>query len=72
MIVNRISRVMGEQRVTMAELARRTGLAYSTVHDLYHGRARRIELDTLDRLCRALNAEPNDLFQFIRGTPVSE
>jgi putative transcriptional regulator len=57
MIVNYVSRAMGERRLTIAEVARRTGLAYSTVHDLYHGRAKRIEFATLDKVCTALRVE---------------
>lgn len=65
MIENRVSREMGARRLTMQEVARRSGLAYSTVHDIYHGRAKRLDLDTLDALCRAIGvASLCDLFEY--------
>jgi putative transcriptional regulator len=57
MIVNYVSRAMGERRLSIAEVARRSGLAYSTVHDLYHGKAKRVEFATLDKVCRAIGVE---------------
>jgi len=37
----------------------------STVAALYHERAVRIELDAVDRLCRALECSVGDLFEVI-------
>ena len=66
-IINRLSREMGARRLTMLELARRTGLSYSSVHALYHGRTRRIDLETLDRLCRALGVGVGDILEYREG-----
>ena len=63
-IINRLSREMGARRLTMLELARRTGLSYSSVHALYHGRTRRLDLETLDRLCRALGVGVGDILEY--------
>ena len=57
MIVNYVSRAMGARRLSIAEVARRSGLAYSTVHDLYHGKAKRVEFATLDKVCAAIGAD---------------
>ena len=50
-----------KQGFTIKSLAERAGVAYNTAHSLYTGRATRIDLDTLERLCQALDAEPGDL-----------
>ena len=68
MIVNHVSRVMGERRLSIAETARRAGLAYTVVFGLYHGSVKRVDLDTLDALCEALEVESiNDLFEYRRA-----
>jgi DNA-binding Xre family transcriptional regulator len=38
-----------------------TGLSYSSVVDLWLDRTRRIDKDTLNRLCRVLGVQPGDL-----------
>lgn len=55
-----------KQGFTIKSLAERAGVAYNTAHSLYTGRATRIDLDTLERLCRALDAEPGDLLIRLR------
>lgn len=65
MIHNRISRLMGERRLTISETARRAGLAYTTVHALFHDTVTRLDVDTLDALCRALEVSSvADLFEY--------
>ena len=42
-------------------LAQATGLAYATCHNIWNGQPTMIGLDTIDRLCEALDCEPGDL-----------
>lgn len=58
----RIGEVARQQGLTIKALAERAGVAYNTAHALSTGRATRIDLDTLDRMCAALQVEPGDLF----------
>lgn len=64
MIINRLSRLLGERRMSVSELQRQTGLSYVTLHALYHGRSTRVDLDTLDRICRALAVQPGDILEY--------
>ncbi len=54
----RVGELARQQGLTIKALAERAGVAYNTAHALYTGRATRIDLDTLDRMCAALQAEP--------------
>ena len=58
----RIGELARHQGLTIKALAARAGVAYNTAHALYTCRATRIDLDTLDRICAALQVEPGDLF----------
>ncbi len=49
--------------MTQAQLAERVGVRQATISDLETGQSRRIELDLLDRLARALRCKPADLLQ---------
>src|SRR3954451_21212049 len=61
-ITLRIGEQAKQQGLTIKALAARAGVAYNTAHALATGRATRIDLDTLDRICTALEVEPGDLF----------
>jgi len=63
-IRNRLSAILGEQRITQTELHLRTGLSYTTITDLYHERAKRLDFTTLDKLCQALGVLPGDLLEY--------
>ncbi len=71
----RIGELARQQHLTIKALAERAGVAYNTAHALYTGRATRIDLDTLDRICAALQVAPGDVFiqhatsDHIRRTP---
>lgn len=51
MIKCHLSRLMGERKVKIADVARETGLHRNTVTLLYQETAARIDLDAIDRLC---------------------
>lgn len=56
-----LSRKLGELRWTQADLARKTGIRPSTINDLYHEIAERVNLEHLDLICEALGCELSDL-----------
>lgn len=66
MIKCHLSRIMGEQRVKIADVARDTGINRGTITRLYHETAVRIELDVLDKLCDYLNCTPCELLERIK------
>ena len=51
-----LSRKLGEIRWTQAELARVTGIRPTTINELYHELAKRVNLEHLDLICEALQA----------------
>ena len=65
MIKNKLSEIMGRRRLNMAETARLAGLTHVTVFRIYHDRTKTIELETLDKLCKALNCRVQDIFEHI-------
>lgn len=56
-----LSRKLGELRWTQADLARATGIRPSTINDLYHELAERINLEHLDLICEALGCELSEI-----------
>ena len=64
-IKNNLSRLMGEKRMSMAEVHRLTGLSQSTVFNIYHDKATQIGFETIAKLCYALDCNVGDLFEYI-------
>jgi putative transcriptional regulator len=71
-IRNHLSREMGARRMSIKALAERAGLAYGTVFALYHDQASRIEFETLDKLCRALDCKVEDLLEYAPAEPPAD
>lgn len=65
MIKIHLSRLLGEKRLTQADLARKTGIRPSTICDYYHEIAERINLDHLDLICEALDCDISDILEYI-------
>ena len=63
MIINKLSEVMGRKRLKISDVLEGTGLARNTVAELYHGRAKRVDLETLDKLCNYLDVELSELLE---------
>ncbi len=71
MIENRLSRLLGERRMSISELERQTGIPYTSLHALYHGTSKRVDLATLDKLCRALSVSVGDILEYRETAEVS-
>lgn len=65
MIKIHLSRILGERRIKMADLARETGLAKNTILNLYHERGQGVTWDVLEHICIALNIQPGELLEWV-------
>ena len=63
-----LSRKLGEIRWTQAELARVTGIRPTTINELYHELAERVNLEHLDLICEALDCELDEIIIRIPNT----
>lgn len=65
MIINKLSEIAGGKRITIAELSRITGIGYSVIQRLYNDQVKSVEMETINKLCLALECTPNDILKFI-------
>lgn len=65
MIRCHLSRLMGEHKMKVVDVARETDLHRNTITLLYNETATRVDLETIERLCRLFNCSVSDLFEFI-------
>jgi putative transcriptional regulator len=60
-IYSRLRHLLADGGMSQTQLQLKTGLAYSTISDLYHNKTGRIDLATLDVICTALSCGVGDI-----------
>lgn len=64
-----LDRLLVERRMSLAELADRTGVSADNLAILKAGEARALRFSTLDALCRELDCHPGDLLGWEPDSP---
>lgn len=65
MIKCHLSRLMGEHKMKIADVARAIDVHRNTITNLYDEKAVRIEIDVIDKLCQLFKCQVSDLFEFV-------
>jgi putative transcriptional regulator len=65
MIRIHLSRLLGEYKQRIADVQRETGLARNTLAGLYREDVARVDLATLDALCKHFGCKISDLLEFV-------
>lgn len=63
MIRCHLSRMMGERKLKISDVSRETGIHRNMLTLLYYEKAKRIEFDVLEKLCRFFKCQVGDLFE---------
>ena len=69
MIVFHIDIMLARRKMSLTELSERVGITIANLSILKTGKARAVRLDTLNRLCAALDCQPADLMEFLPDPP---
>ncbi|CAB1220186.1 MULTISPECIES: helix-turn-helix domain-containing protein [Acinetobacter] len=64
MIISNLAVLLAERKLKVADLVRSTGINKSTLHKLYNDESVRIDFETIDKICIALDVEVGDLLIF--------
>jgi putative transcriptional regulator len=65
MIVFHVDVMLAKRKMSLTELSERVGITMANLSILKTGKARAVRLETLDRLCVALDCQPGDLMEFL-------
>lgn len=63
-IMIRIDVMLAKRKMSVTELSQRVGITMANISILKNGKARAIKVETLDRICRALECQPGDLLEW--------
>jgi putative transcriptional regulator len=67
-IIINLDMMLAKRKMTSLELANRIGLTQANLSILKTGKAKAIRLATMDAICRELQCQPGDLFEFKEDT----
>jgi putative transcriptional regulator len=58
-----LSKIMGERRLKIADVAKDTGINRGTITRLYNETASRVDLEVIDQLCEYFDIKVENLFE---------
>lgn len=64
MIVNKFSVLLAKRLLKISIIAQEAGISRPVLSNLYYRRSKQIDLQTLDKLCRYLHCNVNDIFEY--------
>ena len=64
MIVINIDVMLAKRKMSVTELSERVGITMANISILKNGRAKAIKIETLDKICRALDCQPGDILEW--------
>lgn len=64
-IVSRIDVELARQKMSVGEFADRVGITPASIAVLKNCRTKAVRLSTLDAMCRVLQCQPGDLFEWV-------
>ena len=67
MIIFNIDVMLAKRKMSLTELSEKVGITLANLSILKTGKARAVRVETLNKLCAALDCQPGDLLEFRRG-----
>lgn len=64
-----LSRILGERKLKISDVARDTNINRGTITRLYQENFTRIEKDVMDTLCQYFNCSIEELFEYVPDVP---
>lgn len=64
-ILIHLDQMMVKRNISLNELSARVGITLSNLSIIKNQKSKAIRLDTMEALCKALNCQPADLFEYM-------
>ncbi|MBD5157740.1 MAG: helix-turn-helix transcriptional regulator [Butyrivibrio sp.] len=64
MIVINIDVMLAKRKMSVTELSERVGITIANMSVLKNGKAKAIKVDTLDKICSALECQPGEVLEW--------
>ena len=64
-IIVNIDVMFAKRKMSVTELSEKLGITMANVSILKNGKAKAVKVETLNKLCAALDCQPGDLFEYV-------
>lgn len=64
MIIVNIDVMLAKRKMSVTELSSRVGITMANISILKNGKAKAIKIETLDKICNALECQPGDILEW--------
>ena len=64
-IIVNIDVMLAKRKMSVTELSEKLGITMAKVSILKNGKAKAVKVETLNKLCAALDCQPGDLFEYV-------
>ena len=64
-IIINIDVMLAKRKMSGTELSGRVGNTMANISILKNGKAKAIKLDTLEKICKALDCQPGDILEYV-------
>ena len=64
-IIVNIDVTLAKRKMSVTELSEKLGITMANVSILKNGKAKAVKVETLNKLCAALDCQPGDLFEYV-------
>ena len=68
-IIVNLDMMLAKRKMTSLELANRVGMTPANLSILKTGKAKAVRMSTMDAICRELQCQPGDLFEYVSPEP---
>jgi putative transcriptional regulator len=68
-IIVNLDVMLARRKMTSLELAQRIGMTQANLSILKTGKAKAVRMSTMEAICRELNCQPGDLFEYLEEEP---
>ena len=65
MIIVNLDVMLAKRKMTSLELCKKIGVTPANISILKTGKAKAIRFSTMDAICRELNCQPGDIFEYV-------
>ena len=64
-IIINIDVMLAKRKMSVTELSNKVGITMANISILKNGKAKAVKLDTLDKICEALECQPGDILEVV-------
>lgn len=57
--------MLAKRKMSVTELSEKVGITMANISILKNGKAKAIKIDTLNKICKALNCQPGDILEYV-------